>query len=653
MRLRRMLLASVAGLMASQVSAQESDKSVFLGTLRISSAGAQTLLGNTSVTSEELEDRNASSMADVFDGKSQITSSGGAAIAQKVFVQGIEESLLSVTIDGARQNKSVFHHSGNVLMDPALLKQVGISAGLAPADAGPGGLGGLIAYETADAVDLLEPEDTFGGFLSLTGTNNEQRGTLALFGTAGNFEYLLSGTRTAGEDYVDGDGNTVDGTEADLTDYLVKFAYNWNDGSRLEFAASQTEDTGVRAAQAGPLGLYFARPDFESVTGVDNVFTDAHSRRNSYTLTYTRDAQDSWFDPTFQLSYNEQEADLSGVEGENTSFSGTFKNDFAIGNGKLSAGVDFFYDTAKGQTNADSPYDFHGEETLHNTGVFAQLRQDLGSRVSVSYGARADFQEFEGADGSTFTDSGLSGNASIDILLTDQWSLNAGYATTWGGYELGEAALVNFFTPWTYGGFRTSSSDSARVGLRFENGPWDVQVALFQTNIDDLSAVLPSSGDRAALSNVETRGIDASLGYVWGSGYARLNYTFADVTIDGETAGTTAYYIGRPVGHMIGLESAWDVNDQFRIGGTAEIALENPDTEDESAGTDALPGYEVLNLFAEYVPRKFDNISIRVDISNVFDQTFARRSSDGIGYDAVVALNEPGRTFGLTTRIEF
>lgn len=336
MRLRAMLLASVASLVSGHANAQDVDDTIYLDELRINSSGAQSLLGNSSVTAEELEDRNASSMADVFSGKSQITSSGGAAIAQKVFVQGVEESLLSVTIDGAKQNKSVFHHSGNVLMDPALLKRVDISAGLAPADAGPGGLGGSIAYETADAVDLLEPGDTFGGFASLSGTNNgdELRGSLAFYGTTGNLEYLFSGTKTSGDDYQDGDGNTIDGTGAELTDFLGKVAYTWNDGSRLEFSASQTEDTGTRTAQ-GSGDFIFIRPDFAGVVGRDTLLVDGYSKRESYTLTYTRDAQGTWFDPTFQISYNEQESDLVAVEGENTSLSATLKNDFALANGTL------------------------------------------------------------------------------------------------------------------------------------------------------------------------------------------------------------------------------------------------------------------------------------------------------------------------------
>ncbi|SNT27510.1 TonB-dependent receptor domain-containing protein [Tropicimonas sediminicola] len=655
MRARRALLLGASTLVATAGWAQEPEEAYYLGEIRIDSSGAQSLLGNSEITTEELEDRNAGSMAEVFDGQTQITSSGGAAIGQKVFVQGIEESLLSVTIDGARQNKSAFHHAGNVLMDPAMLKRVEISAGLAPADAGPGGLGGSIAYETKDARDFLEPGDDFGGMLSYTySTNeNENRGTLAAWGRSGGFEYLLSGTRDTGDDYVDGDGNTIDGTGPDLTDYLAKLAFNMEGGGRLEFSASQTTDDGDRAGQEGPFGLYFARPDFAGVVGRDTVFIDAISKRTSYTLTYTDEQPDGWLNPEFQLSYNEQEMDVGGVEGINTSLSGTIKNVFDVGNGTVTAGLDFFHDTAEGWTNAEAPYDFSGEESLSDVGVFAQARQDLSDRVSVSYGARADFQTFEGADGSTFEESGLSANGTIDVILTDTLTFNAGLATTWGGFELGEAALINYGTDWYYDGLKPSRSQSGRVGLRYLNGPWEANAAYFETDIDNVAAVLPTSGYRSEMTDIDTRGVDASLAYVGTEGYLRFNYTYADVKADDATIATTAYYLGRPVGHLFGIEGAVNINSQFRIGGTADIALENTDTEDADAGIDALPGYEVVNLFGEYRPEQMDNLTVRLDIRNLFNQTYASRSSDGIGLSNIEELNEPGRSFNLTARIMF
>ncbi|GAA6203040.1 TonB-dependent receptor [Aquicoccus sp. SU-CL01552] len=621
------------------------DDSVFLGTLRIDAPDAQAVLGNDEITEDQVEQRNPSTIKDVFAGESAITSSGGAPIAQKVFVNGIEESLLSVTIDGARQNKSAFHHTGNVLLDPALLKSVEVSAGLAPADQGAGAVAGSIRYTTKDARDLLEEGETFGGMLTSSYGSNGQgwRNTLTLFGQSGGFEYMLSGTRATGDDYKDGSGATVVGTEADLKDFIAKFAYTTDSGKRLSFSASETTDQGLRASQSG-----FIRPDFAEVIGRTTMLYPALSRRKSYTLTYQDENPTGAFAPYVQLSWNEQAMDVGNLYGVNTSFSGVARNEFQLGNGTLNVGIDFFDESAEGFDNTVSPRLSSGREDLTNVGIFTQARQDLSDRVSVSYGARYDMASFGAADGTDHDDSGLSVNASVDVVLNDKWTLNAGAASTWGGFELGEAALVNYGTPWDYIGITTSRANAVRLGLRYESGSWAAKGALFNTEIDDINAVLPSSGARGATSDLTSRGFDGSLTYTGTRGFGTINYTYADVEANGSTVASTAYYLGRPVGHLFGLEAGYDATDEWRLGGTAQIALKNTDTAIE------LPAYEVLNVYAEYTPRKMENLKVRLDVYNLFDATYAPRSSDGLDLaGAVIPLNDPGRTISLTASLRF
>ncbi|OWV48421.1 hypothetical protein CDZ96_10045 [Mameliella alba] len=259
---------------------------VFLGTLRIIPEPAQTLLCNQRIDEEQLEQRNPVSVADVFRGESSVAVNGGAAIAQKVVVNGIEESLLSVTIDAARKNKSAFHHTGNILFDPALLKSVEGSEGIGPADAGPNALAGGLADTTKDARDFLEPGERLGGLTSLRGGSNGQgfRRLLTLFGQEERFEWLLSGTRQTGDDYKDGDGKTVAGTEADLSAYVLKFSFTSD--------TQDTQDTGSRSAQAGPGGILSARPEvvgppsvfaegLEVRLGVENLFDQTYASRSA------------------------------------------------------------------------------------------------------------------------------------------------------------------------------------------------------------------------------------------------------------------------------------------------------------------------------------------------------------------------------------
>ena len=277
----------------------------------------------------------------------------------------------------------------------------------------------------------------------------------------------------------------------------------------------------------------------------------------------------------------------------------------------------------------------------------------MGERLSLSYGGRYDAQEFTAADKSEFSGSNASANGSVDLILSDNWTLNAGFASSWGGYELGEAAIINFGSAWDYEGLTTSRANAGRVGLRFDNGIWTASAALFRTDVNDVSAVLPIPPERkrGATADLRSQGIDVSLQYDWATGFAKINWTYADVEWNGDTVGSTAYYVGRPVGHIIALETGWDVAPEWRIGGTAELALENDDV--NMAAANILPAYQMANAYVTYKPEEMENLEVRFDVRNFLDETYASRSADGIESVRAVPLNEPGRTLAVTAKIRF
>ena len=273
------------------------------------------------------------------------------------------------------------------------------------------------------------------------------------------------------------------------------------------------------------------------------------------------------------------------------------------------------------------------------------MRHDVAEGVSLSYGLRLDGQSFELADGTTHEDAGVSANAAVDVALAEGLFLTAGAATVWGGYELSEASLINFFGEWDYGPVSTQRSYNGRVGLRYETGPFTFSGAVFRTQVEDVDFIL--SAARTPVVDVVSQGVTAGVGYEAETAYIRVNYTFADVTADGAPIGSTAYYVGRPAGHLFGAEAAWDVTPQWRIGGSLEAAAENGEY------APALPGYLTGDVYAEWRPTYVPGMTLRFEVRNVGDATYAARSSDGNGLSNVVVLNEPGRSFGLTLTQRF
>ncbi len=600
--------------------------------------------GDLEISEQQLEELQPSTLGQVFDGQTAVTGANALPSAQKVFVHGIEESQLNVTIDGARTNKGSFHHAGNVLIDPFLLRSVTVSPGVATADAGPQALAGAIRYETLDARDLLAAGQNFGARFRLNYADNGDTfyGSSTFYGRSGGFEYLLSYSGAQGDDYEDGDGDIVQGSAAALDSYVAKAAYTTATGKRFEFSADYTVDEGPRQT----------RPNFGGVIGMPTVLDTVKVDRTGYILSYVDESPEGWLAPEVTLAWGEQGFENFERSGTTTTFNGKFQNRFLLGNGTLIAGVDFFDDKAEGG-------DFGNQfaEKLRNVGLFAQAEQSLTDALTISYGGRYDYQWFTGSDGSKFDAGGLSGNVTLDYALTNGLTLTAGLSSVFGGYALGEAAVINARgTTWTYAGMDTSRSNNARVGMSYTSGGFDAGAALFYTEIDGAQVV--NSFDRSVAADIESKGVDATIGYTYGKGAIRLNYTYADVTQDGGTPGTTNDYLSTPVGHLFGLQAVHQLSDEWRVGGTAEIALDNDETVGVIGGRGTtmyeLPGYEAVNLFAVYEPKSVGNLSIRGEIRNLFDQTYMKRTANGAGQDdLIVPLYEPGRTFVLSATFLF
>lgn len=109
----------------------------------------------TTISSKELERRQANQISDMFRRNPNINVGGGAVIAQKIYVRGIEDRLARVTVDGAAQMGASYGHQGNTIIDPGMLKSVVVTKGAAQASAGPMALIGAIKMETRSASDFI------------------------------------------------------------------------------------------------------------------------------------------------------------------------------------------------------------------------------------------------------------------------------------------------------------------------------------------------------------------------------------------------------------------------------------------------------------------------------------------------------------------
>src|SRR5690606_447645 len=117
------------------------------------------------------------------------------------------------------------------------------------------------------------------------------------------------------------------------------------------------------------------------------------------------------------------------IHGEAESVNGKVENKFSFDIGNVVAGVDFL----NGKTAISYSGDYFREKS-DVVGGYAQARLEPIEGTRVSCGGRADHQEFTGADGSTWNDSGLSGNISAEQDLFGKFlTARAAYSHVWAG----------------------------------------------------------------------------------------------------------------------------------------------------------------------------------------------------------------------------
>lgn len=620
----------------------------------ISAFGAGPLgAGEIVISSEDLKRKNPANIADVFSGEPRISVGSSLPMSQKVYVHGIEETSLAVTMDGGRQNNKVFHHNGTNLIDPGLLKAVNVDAGVAPADAGPGALAGAIAYETIDARDLLDG-DGFGGFVTSSYNFNSDTVTtgISAYGMRDGLEFLGYFNFGNGNDFTAGNGQDVEGTSTDVLSGLGKLAYEFDSGDRFEISHDRIRDDAPRPFRAN-IGFIDGRPPWEPRV------RDYTLDRQNTVFTYTDSTPEGWWDPTLMLAYSRTEVEIPIIlpprlnippypaTGTTSSFNGKFENKFSFDMGSVIAGVDFYDDKA----DLDDMFDASTEKA-RNVGIYAQARLEPWERTRLSFGARGDTQQFTGTTGEEWNNSGLSGNVSGEYdLIEDLLTAKAGYSHVWAGIPLAENFIMN--PNWNYGsGPKPVTADNYILGLEANYNDFTVEGSVFQTDIDDARTPRYAVTRGIEAHDVRSRGFEIGAGYSWGDGFFKVKYANIDVEIDGKPADSDlGTYLAAPAGQIITLQAVHTLTDWgVTFGADAEIALDYDDVAD---GSKPFEGYQVFNAFVEYVPPERPNLLLRAELKNIFDETYSDRATYGQEFGTVTPLYEPGRSFILTAKATF
>ncbi|MEM7189204.1 MAG: TonB-dependent receptor, partial [Pseudomonadota bacterium] len=602
-------------------------------------------------------------LQDLFNSEPTITVGSSIPMSQKLYVNGIEETNLALSIDGSRQNNKIFHHNATNLIDPALLKAVRIDPGVAPADAGPGALAGSIQFETRDPGDLLEDGENFGGFARLEYLSNGDilAPSAALFGRYEGFDGLFYLKYATGNRREDGAGDTIIGSGTNVVSGLAKGGYETEDGYRVEVSYEQVSDDESRPYRANIGRIIGGRP-------VPLERNYALSRQN-VVLKFSDESPEGWLNPALTLAFSRSELDIEETEdlvfGSTQSFNGTLSNEILFEFGSVNTGVDFYSDEVDLSYIylPDQSFNESGSEEAQNVGLFAQARLDVTDELAVSVGARGDINWHKGIEGTKSENSGLSGNISVEYTLADFLTLSAGFSHVWGGVILAESFIIN--PAWVYpvGGLEPVTAQNAFFSARAELGQVVPELEglylkgkIFQTKLDGARDPDYSTGP-AVYRDVEASGFELGMGYNFPQGFVRVGYANIDTDIDGNPADSfTGQYLTTQIGQHIALEGAYSIEGTgVTVGADAQFVLEQTDTFDAVSGPGTpMPAYQVVNAYASFSPLSLEDLTLRLEVTNLLDADYAERATYGQEFGTeVVPLKEPGRSINLSATFRF
>ncbi|MEW4466332.1 TonB-dependent receptor [Parasphingorhabdus sp. JC815] len=640
-------------------------------------------LTGAAIDRDELDLLQASDLKDIFRQVPSVSVGGSLGIAQKVYVRGLEDSLINVTVDGAPQSGSLFHHIGRVNIEPELLESVELQAGAGEATSGFGAIGGALRFRTRDAADMLESGRDVGGIVKAGWfSNNGYKLSATLYAKLiGDIGIVGSYVYSDRNEFKDGDGNRVRGTAAEQQLGFVKIGGDLGSGHNFSVSYEHRDEEGE----------FGARPNWPVLIG-DRLFP-AKGTRQTVIGNYRYDSGGAvslettgyWTRAKFELDRSDRWG-LYGADIESYGFDARFRTKFAghdvifgMEHRSDQASSAYLADDAMWQPWAWDPNVGQFEERGDLFGVYVQDHWQVVEPLLLSFGARYDAYDLDVVTYGTGTKSdGISFNAGADLEMLPGLTLNAGYAEAFRGKEIGDAFSLehrpgrDILQP----GLRPETVANFEVGASFERNGFTASAAYFDMKIKDVildqlySGPFPQDGIYYEnVGDFTSDGIELRAGYKYGpfgfSGY----YNHYDSRINGNRInGYEQIALGNTMGDNWNVSANYDPSPS--LGFMASLTRYEAVRDLEVLFRDAdlgfvpttefidKPAYTVVDLFARWLPFDSDRLSLNAAIYNLFDKRYLAHASVGDytaipDYEIVSGLSEPGRNFRLTASYRF
>lgn len=603
---------------------------------------------------------------------------GPRRTGQTLTIRGQSRENVTLLLDGARQNFNSAH-DGVFFVDPALLSSVESVRGPASALYGSGASGGVIAFETADAADLLDDSETFGARITAGYRSVDEGFSLsgAVYGINGPLDTLAYLSRRESGDISLGSGNDLPADDQSVSG-LLKLGLDAAPGIRLEgsWQALRADATEPNNGQGNNPTDQLNPLVNKDITTDTFRFSGAFSPNGTFL-----DLNVTLFQTTSSVEETEtvggrivdRELESRGVRADQRFEFGLGPADAALTvGGEIHEDEQSGFDsTAAGNIRGGVP-----DASTQFSGLFAQLELTafepfgLPGELVVLPGVRLDNYESESSLAGSNSDNATSGRFGVSYAPNNTFLIFANWAQAFRAPSVNEIYLdgTHFSLPHPVLGPPTfisnefianaalspETTETLEIGAGFgfdglvrAGDRLEIKGSWFETQAEDLINLsvnfafdptcfappfLPCSAGTTNSANVSSAtltGYEIQLDYE--SGPFSVSASLSET--DGEDDAT-----GTPVGSLtpvrLFVDGRWRIDRQrLVLGARAEIA---GDFDKTATPTEERDGYTTLDLYARWRPTDTSPVTLSAGIDNVFDEDYAR---------VFAGTSEAGRSF--------
>lgn len=625
----------------------------------------QVISSSLNLGENAIESKQADHLGDLLRDLPGVDVGGTHSINNRINIRGLQDENLDITLDGAKiQNANMFHHIGNLLINPDILKKADIQVGTNSVV--NGSLGGTVTFETKDGKDMLETGKDFGARISSTYNSNDSLGgSITGYGKVSqNTDFLIYHNYLNKNDWKDGTGLKTFGTDGKVQNTLVKLAHNLSDTQRVSISYDTLTDEGD----------YSPRPDFgraynEARTGLYTYPTEYV--RETITLKHELNLGDKLvLNSTVYTNENELERyeKLNGItpvrpggvtqgllngkvktEGLTSKAQTNFQT--GIVNNTLTYGG--LYDVQTSKVTWDGAK-YGDNEKAKSAALYVEDMIDFNNGLIVTPGIRYNHYDFDGVYGKIKDNKFTYGLAS-EYAVTDNLTLLASATTLYKGVEMVDVLATNRVYAPNTPDLKAETGINKELGFTYNRDNFlgadttGFSFKVFNTEIDDYIQTVGYEMTNAGSLNL--RGFESSFLYKLDKLSALLTYSHSDTKFE-----KTGLPDPKEPGDSVSIGLDYKVLSNLSVSWDSLIAFK----QDDVAGSEynVKNSYDVHDIALNWKPQAIRNLTVITGVDNIFDEAYVSHISENRTY--IVSGNqistadyEPGRNFKVTLAYKF